>query len=89
MALSNEQLIRAKKILREDDCPFFDDDDLNFYYSENGNNFNNMLYNCFITKAENTALNVSGLSCSDTSKYFLRLAQKYKQNNSGILKGGI
>ena len=29
---------RMKKILREEDCPFFKDDDLLFYLSENGYN---------------------------------------------------
>ena len=39
-------------------------------------------------KAEDTTLSVSGLNCADTSKYFRRLAQRYRQNNSGQLKGG-
>ena len=85
MALSN--IDRMKKILREEECPFFSDDDLEFYLEENKGNVSNALYQCFLVKAEDTTLSVSGLSCSDTSSYFRRLAQRYRPNNTGILKG--
>ena len=42
----------------------------------------------FLIKAEDTTLSVSGLNCADTSKYFRRLAQRYRQNNSGQLTIG-
>jgi hypothetical protein len=87
MALS-DNIERMKKILREEDCPFFSDEELQFYLVENDGNINNALYQCFLVKAEDTTLSVSGLNCADTSKYFRRLAQKYRPNNSGILKGG-
>lgn len=79
---------RIKKLLREDECPFFTDEDVEFYLSENGGNVNKTLYQMFLIKAEDTTLSVSGLNCADTSKYFRRLAQRYRQNNSGQLKGG-
>ena len=79
---------RIKKLLREDECPFFADEDIEFYLSENGGNVNKTLYQMFLIKAEDTTLSVSGLNCADTSKYFRRLAQQYRQNNSGQLKGG-
>ena len=79
---------RIKKLLREDECPFFEDGDIEFYLSENGGNVNKTLYQMFLIKAEDTTLSVSGLNCADTSKYFRRLAQRYRQNNSGQLKGG-
>lgn len=79
---------RIKKILREVECPFFSDDDIDFYLSENNDNESKTLYQMFLIKAEDTTLNVSGLNCADTSKYFRRLAQRYRQNNSGQLKGG-
>ena len=85
MPLSNIE--RLRKILREDDCPFFSDEDLQFYLDENRGNINKTLYQCFLIKAEDTTLSVSGLNCADTSGYFRRLAQRYKPNNSGILKG--
>lgn len=86
MALSDVD--RIKKILREDACPFFDEDDIEFYLSENGGNVNKTIYQMLIIKSEDTTLNVTGLNCPDTSKYFRRLAQKYRQSNSGQLKGG-
>lgn len=79
---------RIKKLLREEECPFFADGDIEFYLSENGGNVNKTLYQMFLIKAEDTTLSVSGLNCADTSKYFRRLAQQYRQNNSGQLKGG-
>lgn len=79
---------RIKKLLREAECPFFSDDDIDFYLSENNGNENKTLYQMFLIKAEDTTLSVSGLSCADTSKYFRRLAQRYRQNNSRQLKGG-
>lgn len=79
---------RIKKLLREEECPFFSDDDIDFYLSENNGNENKTLYQMFLIKAEDTTLSVSGLSCADTSKYFRRLAQRYRQNNSRQLKGG-
>ena len=75
-------------VLRENDCPFFTDEELEYYYLSNGSDLSNTLYQCFILKSEDTTLSVSGLSCADTSKYFLRLAQRYRPRNSGILKGG-
>ena len=79
---------RIKKLLREEECPFFTDGDIEFYLSENRGNVNKTLYQMFLVKAEDTTLSVSGLNCADTSKYFRRLAQRYRQNNSGQLKGG-
>lgn len=76
-----------KIVLREKDCPFFTDEELEFYLEKNGQNFNKTVYNCLILKSEDTTLQVSGLSCNDTSKYFRRIAQNYRQSNSGILGG--
>ena len=79
---------RIKKLLREEECPFFADGDVEFYLSENDGDVNKTLYQMLLVKAEDTTLNVTGLSCTDTSKYFRRLAQRYRPNNSGQLKGG-
>lgn len=77
---------RLKTILREEACPFFSDNELQFYLDENNNDINKTAYQCFIIKSEDTTLNISGMSCADTSKYFRRLAQRYRDNNSGVLK---
>lgn len=77
-----------KIILRENECPFFSDEELEFYMEKNGNDLNSTAYHCLIVKAEDTTLNISGMTAGDTSKYFRRLARRYKSNNSGILPGG-
>lgn len=77
-----------KIILRENDCPFFTDEELDYYLQKNNNDLDATAYHCLIVKAEDTTLNISGMNASDTSKYFRRLAQRYKKNNSGILSGG-
>lgn len=81
-------LQRIKTILRESAVPFFEDSEIEAYYNENGNDFNATVYNLLLVKAEDTTLNVSGLTTADTSRYFLRLASKYRKRNSGILGGG-
>lgn len=79
-------LDELKMILREKDCPFFEDSELKYYLDKYGT-IEKTAYYCFIIKSEDTTLSVSGLDCADTSKYFRRLAQRYRPNNSGILKG--
>lgn len=80
-------LATLKRVLREEDVPFFSDEDLEAYYEENRQDVNKTIYGCCIMKAENTQLQITGLSMADTSRYFLRIAQKYRPHNSGILKG--
>lgn len=81
-------LSNLKLILRENDIPFFTDEQLNFYLEQNGGDVKRAAYQCLLIKAEDTTLSVSGLSTADTSKYFRRLASKYRPFNSGTLKGG-
>lgn len=76
-----------KIILRENDIPFFTDQELAFYLKENDGDYRRTAYQCLCVKAENTTLNISGLTTADTSAYFRRLASRYRPNNSGILKG--
>lgn len=77
-----------KIILREDDIPFFTDNQLEYYLSKNNEDINRTAYECLSIKAEDTSFSISGMSTGDTSKYFKRLAQRYRPNNSGVLKGG-
>lgn len=81
-------LEELKLVLREEDVPFFSDEELNFYLSENNGDYKATAYQCLIIKAEDTTLSVSGLSASDSSKYFRRIAGRYRPHNSGILSGG-
>ena len=86
MAVTNMQLRRMKKILREEEYPFFSDDDLQFYVDENNGNVDLAIYHCLLIKAEDSSIAISGLSSADTSSYFKRLALRYRPNNSGVLK---
>lgn len=76
-----------KVILREEDIPFFTDEQLNYHFEKAGGDIEKAAYNCLLIKAEDSTLSVSGLNTSDTSKYFRRLASQHRPNNSGVLKG--
>lgn len=82
----SDNIKKLKIVLREKDCPFFTDEELEFHLQDNDNDFNKTAYRCLILKSENTTLNLSGFETGDTSKYFRRLAQRYRTNNSGILE---
>lgn len=79
---------RIKKEVREDQLPYFDDDDFEYYLSKNGGDINATIYEMLIIKSEDSTISVSGLSTQDTSGYFRRLASRYKSFNSGVLRGG-
>lgn len=81
-------LDNLKLILREGDIPFFTDEQLSFYLSQNSGDLRGAAYQCLLIKAEDTTLSVSGLSTADTSKYFRRLASQYRPFHSGVLNGG-
>lgn len=80
-------LDEIKLNIRESECPFFTDEELELYYSKNDKDVRKTSYECLIIKSQNTMLSVSGLNCADTSSYFLRLATMYAPNNTGVLKG--
>lgn len=83
--LADDVLKRMKTILRENEVPYFEDEELNFYVKERNGDVDAAIYDCLIVKSQNSTLSVSGLSTADTSSYFKRLAVKYKPNHSGIL----
>lgn len=75
-----------KKIIREEDIPFFAQGEIEMYLDINKGDVNATIYQCLIVKSESSAISVSGMSTQDTSSYFKRLASKYRPNNSGILR---
>lgn len=79
---------RIKKEIREEQAPFFEADDFQYYLDKNNGNVNAAIYEMLIIKSEDSTISVSGLSTQDTSGYFKRLASRYKQFNSGPLEGG-
>lgn len=86
-AVAPDVLKTLKTLLRENEAPFFSDEELELHYVRNGQNLQATLYDCLIIKSDNTTLSISGLSLADTSAYFRRLAKRYRPNNSGILRG--
>lgn len=80
-----EAIDKLKIMLREEDFPYFSDEDIQYYLENNGGDLNKTAYEMLIIKSESTALVSSGLEISDTSKYFRRLAQKYRTTNSRVL----
>lgn len=79
---------RIKKEIREEQAPYFEEDDFAYYLEKNGNDVNATIYEMLIIKSEDSTISVSGLSTHDTSSYFKRLASRYKPFNSGVLGGG-
>ena len=73
MSIPDSYLVVIKNILREKDIPFFSDEEIDFYYNKNNKNLNNTIYECLLVKAENTTLNISGLSVADSSAYSVTL----------------
>lgn len=78
---------RIKKEIREEQAPYFEEDDFQYYLDKNDGNLNATIYEMLIIKSEDSTISVSGLNTQDTSSYFKRLASRYKQFNSGILRG--
>ncbi len=65
--------------------PFFEDNELQYYLDKNEGDVRRASYECLIIKAENTGLQVSGITTKDTSSYFKMLASKYVTTNTGVL----
>ena len=83
-----EKISYIRKELRENQAPYFDEDDFLHYLSKNNGDVDATIYEMLIIKSEDSSISVSGLTTQDTSNYFKRLASRYKPFNSGILKGG-
>jgi hypothetical protein len=78
---------RIKKELREEQSPYFEADDFAYYLEKNQGDVNATIYEMLIIKSEDSKISVNGLNTEDTSKYFKRLASRYKTFNSGVLGG--
>ena len=79
---------RIKKEIREEQSPYFEESDFQYYLDKNLGDVDATIYEMLIVKSEDSTISVSGLNTQDTSAYFKRLASRYKQFNSGILSGG-
>lgn len=78
---------RIKKEIREEQSPYFEEEDFAYYLDKNQGDVKATIYEMLIIKSEDSTISVSGLNTEDTSKYFKRLASRYKTFNSGVLGG--
>lgn len=86
--MSRADMIRAVMVeLREEQIPYFERTDIEYYLDKNNGDVNATIYEMLIIKSEDSTIQVSGLSTQDTSSYFKRLASRYKSFNSGVLGG--
>lgn len=76
-----------KREVREEQFPYFNEDDFTYYLEKNNGDVNATIYEMLIIKSEVSTIAVSGLTTQDTSGYFKRLASKFRPSNSGILGG--
>lgn len=83
-----EKISFIRREIRENQAPYFEEDDFLHYLNKNNGDINATIYEMLIIKSEDSTISVSGLTTQDTSNYFKRLASRYKQFNSGTLKGG-
>ena len=78
---------RIKREIREEQSPYFNEDDFQYYLDKNSGDVDATIYEMLIIKSEDSTITVSGLSTKDTSSYFKRLASRYKPFNSGVMRG--
>lgn len=84
--LSLNSIDDLKVVLRETEMPFFSDIELQWYVDKFNGNYDKAVYELLIVKSENTGVSIQGMSAEDSSSYFRRLANRYRPNNSGVLK---
>lgn len=87
-AEQEKNLMQLELNLRERQVPFFDEEELRYHLERAGNDVELATYHCLVIKAEECSLSVSGLSLSDSSSYWLRLASLYRPNGTTVVKGG-
>lgn len=85
MVIDEQKLKQLKFNLRENQVPYFEDEELIILLEQNNGDVNKASYEGLILKSETTGLNVSGLTTKDSSSYFKMLASKYVETNSRIL----
>ena len=79
------KLEQLKFNLREKQCPYFEEQELQALLEKNNEDVAKASYEGLLLKAENTGLSVSGLTTKDSSSYFKMLASRFVETNSGVL----
>ena len=78
-------LMHIKTEIRESMSPYFDDEEIEYYFNRNDGDVDATVYELLIVKSEDSTISISGLNTGDTSAYFKRLASRYRRYNSGVL----
>lgn len=82
----DSKVLRQIRIeIREDQSPYFNDEDIEYFYEKNGKDVEATIYELLIIKSEDSSISVTGLNTGDTSSYFKMLASKHRRYNSGVL----
>ena len=80
-----------KGTLREEQTPYFSDFEIrryiNKYYNGTPESIERIIYEMALVKAEDSSIQISGLTTADNSQYYRRLAARYRPINTGILGG--
>lgn len=84
---SYEDLEVIRRETRENQLPYFEKGDIEYYFQKNKGDIRATIHELLIIKSEDSTLSVSGMNTTDTSKYFKRLASRYRTYNSGTLEG--
>lgn len=74
-----------KLILREEQYPFFEDDEIQYYLDQNNGKVGAAAYVLLMRKAVESSITLPGLTLPETQRYFRRLAAPYRKSNSGVL----
>lgn len=84
----DQSVLESIKIeARENQAPYFTDEEIEYYYGKNDSDFDSTVHELLLIKAEDSTISVSGLTTQDTAGYFRRLASRYRKFNSGPLMG--
>lgn len=79
-------MLNSLKIeLREEEYPFFSDEELMYYLKKNNNNLKATVRECALMKAEDESITLpNGLTLPSNRQYWLKLAAKNKTNHTGV-----
>lgn len=81
----DELIKQVQRNIREEEIQYFTPEEIGEYLIEFNNDVRETSYQLLVIKSENTSLQVSGLTTQDTSKYFLRIAARFRRVNSGVI----
>lgn len=83
MAMTLEEKVRRIKfVTQEKEYPMFTDEDIIWYLNEYNGNMRNTIYNLLCLKADTGAVQITGCTLPSPERYFMRIAQEYRPNNS-------